>query len=94
MQAYKTYAHVDSMGKLTLGDLPFDPGTLVEVLVCDAELSNAERAKAKDEAVQLKKDAARATAATAGIAPSPPKAAVREDDIEARLEAMRGAKPV
>lgn len=43
MQAYKTYARVQASGELAIGQLPFAPGSLVEVLVVGAERSAAER---------------------------------------------------
>ncbi|MBS4095432.1 MAG: hypothetical protein KGZ83_01170 [Sulfuricella sp.] len=43
MQAYKTYARVDSSGRLSLENLPFAEGALVEVLVVDPHRSAPER---------------------------------------------------
>ncbi len=88
MQACKVFARIEPSGKLTVDDLPFAPGTLVEVLVCDAELSKAERDRMENDTAAVKTQAPRAST------PAVPRTAVREDDIEARLEAMRGAKPV
>lgn len=87
MQACKVFARIEPSGTLTLDELPFAPGTLVEVLVCDAELSKAERARIETGTVEVKAEAPKVN--TAGVS----RTTVREDDIEARLEAMRGAKP-
>jgi hypothetical protein len=35
MKAYKTYAEVDSSGRLVLDRLPFQKGALLEVLIVD-----------------------------------------------------------
>jgi hypothetical protein len=35
MKAYKTYAEVDSSGRLVLDRLPFQEGVLLEVLIVD-----------------------------------------------------------
>lgn len=43
MQAYKTYARVQASGELAIGQLPFAPGALVEVLVVGAERDAGER---------------------------------------------------
>lgn len=43
MQAYKTYARVQASGELAIGQLPFAPGALVEVLVVGAERNAVER---------------------------------------------------
>ncbi len=43
MQAYKTYARVDASGKLSLENLPFAEGALVEVLVVDQHRTAPER---------------------------------------------------
>lgn len=43
MQAYRTYARVQASGELALEQLPFAPGSLVEVLVVGAERSTVER---------------------------------------------------
>jgi hypothetical protein len=42
MQAYKTYARVQASGELAIGQLPFAPGALVEVLVVGAERNAVE----------------------------------------------------
>lgn len=43
MQAYKTFARIDSHGKLSLENLPFAEGSLVEVLVVDQRRTTQER---------------------------------------------------
>jgi hypothetical protein len=43
MPIYKTTARIHASGELAIRDLPFAPGTLVEVLVMGSERSAAER---------------------------------------------------
>lgn len=43
MQAYRTYARVQASGDLAIGQLPFAPGDLVEVLVVGIKRSAIER---------------------------------------------------
>lgn len=43
MQTYKTYARIESAGRVVLSDLPFAEGSLVEVLLVDQTRTPAER---------------------------------------------------
>jgi hypothetical protein len=43
MQTYKTYAKIESSGRIVLSDLPFAEGSLVEVLLVDQTRTAAER---------------------------------------------------
>jgi hypothetical protein len=43
MQAYKTYARIESTGRVVLSGLPFAEGSLVEVLVVNQSRTPAER---------------------------------------------------
>lgn len=43
MPVYKTTARIQATGELAITDLPFAPGTLVDVLVVGSERSAAER---------------------------------------------------
>jgi hypothetical protein len=43
MPVFKTTARIQASGELAIRDLPFAPGTLVEVLVMGSERSAAER---------------------------------------------------
>jgi len=44
MNAYKTYAEVDSSGRLVLDSLPFQKGVLLEVLIVDHSMQRDEKA--------------------------------------------------
>ncbi len=43
MKAYKTYAEVDSSGRLVLDRLPFQKGVLLEVLIVDQSMLSDEK---------------------------------------------------
>jgi hypothetical protein len=43
MKAYKTYAEVDSSGRLVLDRLPFKEGVLLEVLIVDQSMQGDEK---------------------------------------------------
>jgi len=43
MNAYKTYAEVDSSGRLVLDSLPFQKGVLLEVLIVDQSMPRDEK---------------------------------------------------
>jgi len=43
MKAYKTYAEVDSSGRLVLDSLPFRKGVLLEVLIVDQSMQGDEK---------------------------------------------------
>lgn len=45
MVAYKTYAKTDASGRLVLEDLPFQQGSLLEVLILDPAQSAREQQK-------------------------------------------------
>lgn len=76
MQAYKTYARVQSAGQLALGRVPFPEGTLVEVLVVEASPAPGERVEAWRELM-------RATQAL------PQAQGLEETDMAAEIEAVR-----
>lgn len=42
MNAYKTYAEVDTDGRLVVEGVPFQPGALIEVLLVDAQTEAAD----------------------------------------------------
>jgi len=78
MQAYKTYARVQSTGELAIAHLPFAPGTLVEVLVVGVERSAAEREAEWARMMQT-------------VQALPLAATISDADIAAEIDASRSA---
>ena len=76
MQAYKTYARVQASGELAIGQLPFAPGALVEVLVVGAERSAVEREQEWGRLMQT-------------VQSLPVAQAISDADIAAEIDAVR-----
>lgn len=79
MQAYKTYARVDSSGKLSLENLPFAEGVLVEVLVVDQNRSAPEREESWRRLMRQ-------------VQQLPQVQALSDDDIAAEIDAYRESR--
>lgn len=79
MQAYKTYARVQSSGQLALGRVPFPEGALVEVLVVEAS-------PAPGECVEAWRELMRAMQAL------PQAQGLDEADIAAEIDAVRAGR--
>lgn len=79
MQAYKTYARVQASGDLALGQLPFAPGSLVEVLVVGAERNAAEREQEWGRLMQT-------------VQSLPQAQSISDADISAEVDAARAAR--
>lgn len=78
MQAYKTYVTVESSGEIVLKNLPFAPGSRVEVVVIE-ESFEAEQAVAQWQASNQR------IRALSGIEE------ITEADIQAEIDAYRSA---
>lgn len=79
MQAYKTYARVQASGELAIGQLPFAPGSLVEVLVVGAERNAAERDQEWGRLMQT-------------VQALPQAQSISDADIAAEIDATRASR--
>ncbi len=79
MQAYKTYARVQASGELAIGQLPFAPGALVEVLVVGAERNAVEREQEWGRLMQT-------------VQNLPQAQAISDADIAAEIDTVRQAQ--
>ena len=79
MQAHKTYARVQTSGELAIGQLPFAPGSLVEVLVVGAERNAAERDQEWERLMQT-------------VQALPQAQSISDADIAAEIDATRASR--
>jgi hypothetical protein len=79
MQAYKTYARVQASGELAIGQLPFAPGSLVEVLIVGAERNAVEREQEWGRLMQT-------------VQALPQSLSISETDIAAEIDAARASR--
>jgi hypothetical protein len=79
MQVHKTTARIQATGELATTDLPFAPGTLVEVLVVGSERSAAER---EQEWARLMKT----------VQALPQVQAISDEDIATEIDICRSAR--
>jgi hypothetical protein len=79
MQAYKTYARVQASGELAIGQLPFAPGSLVEVLIVGAERNAVEREQEWGRLMQT-------------VQALPQALSISEADIAAEIDAARASR--
>ena len=79
MNAYKTYAAVDSSGRVVLEHLPFQQGALLEIVIIDQSRQPEERARSWQALMRH-------------VQGLPHSSTISDEDIAAEIDSVRKAR--